>query len=255
MSNKELIKSFIDKLMLKYKENEVVSRLVEELSALDEFSVHNENGVIKCVYNNGDNEVLFDEMNKTITFINKSEAIYEEKTISITNESKYIEDDKGFHVDTKKVTNEKSSVNTDKGTYVITNTIFESSSLVDNVQIMVNDTTKRIEGYKNDKHVFTSASNNYKKYKSSHDRLTLLDSNSNKKDVYLLANGDALKVENNNGLEEYYYCDSGQIDEKDKNDESKAEFNVKITYSDFSNIISNIDNNIAAIGFDNTKIR
>ena len=246
MDKKELIKRFIDKLVLEYKNTEYISDLIKKLNSVEEFdSVTNNNGVIKCSYNEGRTEILFDEANREIIIKDKSEVEYDDKTVTTFIENTYVEDLESYHVDTKKTTEEKSKFEAGDLKYETSVTVVEKSTYVNGIKIIEDERTKKTDRYKNDIHVYTAVSSNYNKFQERRDgELLLLDGHSNGKTLYLLNNGDVLKISNTNGLEEYYYCDSGEINEEDKKDETKAKFNRKISYLSFLKTLENASNGI-----------
>lgn len=254
MSKKDLVNSFIEKLVVNFDNNEITFEIIKKLREVDDFdSVIVDGNKIKCVFNNHNNEIIINELGKEIVFKDRDSAVYDDKKMLIETENHYIEDNNGYHIDTKKTTEETGIIDKDDSVYVVSETIKESSSFVDGIKVLTSLCSKTIDRYKNDVHVYSSVSNVSKKYKDHSIGLTLLDSSSNKKDLYLLANGDVLKIENQNGKEDYYYCDSSLMYPSDINDDSKAKFNVKIDYSSFVKILENVDNAIDIV--ENNKLR
>ena len=223
MKTYEMIDRFIDKLVLSFNDNEIVSDFIKKLRDMEHAGdVTVDGNTIRCVNNNQTREITIDALKRTILTKDYGEKVAHDKRSAFSNEVHYSENGLKSHCYKTNIINELTQFD-DK-------TIIKSDSY--SSAITLNE----------DRRVFTNIirSNKYAE-KNKYGDYTSLQKNDSRKDFYLLANGDVLKVVNNDNDEKYYYCDSSEMFGNSNNiDSSKAKFCVELSYRDAEKILKNL---------------
>lgn len=233
MKTYEMIDRFIDKLVLSFNNNEIVSDFIKKVRDMEHSGdVITDGNTIKCVNNNHTREITVDTLKRTVLTKDYGERLTHDKRSSFSNEVHYSENGLKSHCYKTNVINELTQF--DNKTIIKSDSYSSAISLIDG------------------KCVFTNIikSNKYAE-KNEYGEYTVLKKDDSKKNFYLLANGDVLKVVNINDNEKYYYCDSSEMFENNNDiDSSKAKFCVEISYRDAEKILKNVDNALNLINND-----
>ena len=222
MDKQKTIDEFIDKIVLFFGENEATSSFIKKISGMNGFqNIEVNDNILSYNSKKFSREIMVDKKKKEITLVesgskeeNSIASYYKNKTIYKEQEEKY------------SVTKENSQSD-----------FFRVSSGV----IINNTVFKSIDGYQDNKRSFYSSSFLKRKFEKSGAEEKLLSTDLSKKDFYLLANGDVLKIVNLNNKERYFYCDSSEIEKDVNNDPNKAKFNVELSRDDAEKVLKNLD--------------
>lgn len=223
MKTNEMIDEFIDKLVLSFNNNEIVSNFIKKLRDMEHAGdVTVEGNTIICANNSQTREITVDILKRTILTKDYGEKVTHDKRSAFSNEVHYNENGLKSHCYKTNVINELTQF--------------------DNKTIIKSDSYSSTITLNEGKRVFTNItkSNKYAE-KNRHGDYIVLQKDDSKKDFYLLANGDVLKVVNKDGNEKYYYCDSSEmfVNNNDSGS-SKAKFCVELSYKDAEKILNNL---------------
>lgn len=222
MDNQNVIDKFIDRVVLFFNENEIVSSFIKKIYGMNSFkNVEVKGNALLYDSEKFSREISIDE-NKQEIILFESGSKYENSVTSYyKNKTFYKENADKYNVTKENIQTDFSRVGK---SVIIDNTIFRS-----------------IDGYRENKRVFYSLSLFKRKYEKSTTEEKLIDASVCKKDFYLLANGDVLKIVNSNNKERYFYCDSSEISKDIKVDSNKAKFNVELNVKDAKIILESLD--------------
>lgn len=223
MNNEKIIQDLIDRIVLVFNTNEFVLDIIKKLRSIYDYkNIIIEGNTIRFNYKNFNREITVDDNQRKIVLKDYGRKTEDNKKCHFQNEFTYSEDKSKYSI------TRKSSQN---------DFIKKADKL-----IIDNQEYYSIDGYNDNKRAFYSSHSLNRKYeRNSKDEFNLLESRDIKKDFYLLANGDILKIINTNGNERYFYCDSSEMNEEDLKNSKKAKFNVELNKSDAKTILENLN--------------
>ena len=223
MEKDMLIDRFIDKLVLSFGKNKIVSDIITKINNMRGFrNVSVENNTIKCVSRNQTRDITVDDKTGKIVLKDFVEKYSDSKDERFINELRYVQ--KG----------NKASCSKDNVQYEI---VSQGDS-----EVLGKSKYSAFSNYIDDKCVYLRIVKSSKKaLKDKRGNVYQLENSDSKTEFYVLANGDVLKIVNKDGKEKYFYCDSSVLSMNPIKEDNKAKFNVEITYIDAQNILKNID--------------
>lgn len=233
MDKNTLIDQFIDKLVLNFNDNEVVTDIITKVNSMRGFkNIVVEDNTIKCITKTQTREIYVDAITKTIVFKDSGEKDSNNKREKFVNELRYVQKE-------------------NKGNCFKNNVLYEMIDFKDKT-ILGKQTYSATFNYVDEKCVYSKViKSNKKAIRDAKGQVSGLEDDNSKKECYVLANGDVLKIVNNDGKEKYFYCDNGIMDRFDnKKDYTKARFNVELSYNDAQNILKNLDDTFYLINND-----
>ncbi|MBQ6546426.1 MAG: hypothetical protein IJL74_00310 [Bacilli bacterium] len=223
MDKDMLIDQFIDRLVLCFDENQIVSDIIDKVNEMRNFrNVSVNKNTIKCVSKNQTRDINVDGKNGKIIFRNSGEKTDDLKRERFINELRYIQD------------GDKSTCTKDNVQYEITNQ--------GNKEVVGRMRYSKVSNYFEGKCMYLRIVKSGKKALRDKDgNASLLEGYDVRTEFYVLTNGDVLKIVSKDGKEKYFYCDSSVLTANPKKDDKKAKFNVELSYREAQDILNNID--------------
>ena len=221
--NDILIDQFIDKLVLCFSDNSIVSDIIDKVNSMRTFkNISVDSNTIKCVSRNQTRDISVDTRNGKIVSKVFGEKHSDFKDERFINELRYTQNG-------NKATCSKDNV-LDEITRQGSNEMFGRIRY------------SSISNYVDDKCVYLRiVKTSRKALRNRESIVSQLENFDIKTEFYVLTNGDVLKIVNKDGKERYFYCDSSVLTVNPIKDDKKAKFSVEISYTDAEDILKNID--------------
>lgn len=230
MEKCEMIHKLIGKIVLYFNENEVTIDMVKKISSMKQGDVIIDGDSIRCVTDGIVREVSIDTKNKSIDMKTFGEKITYNRHSNFSNEIRYYENGIKCYCNKDNVNNELTQL---ENKTIISSDLYKSTIII-----------------KNGRRIFTGIvkSDKYAE-KNKYGEYIVVRNDNSKKDFYLLANGDILKIVNKNDKERYFYCDSSVMS-RNQDNKSNNRFDVELSYKDAEKILKNFDNSFYLINND-----